>query len=188
MRFPLFDLGLDEAPDRGASWSPAGNRLYVMAKPSAELARTIHGLDECAPQRDAGLLHSTVQLVGDRSWLTDADIEAACRHLARVRYAPFLMLFDRIEGGSTMSLSGGSRNCAAQDFRLAILDALFGHFQRLPSYDALPHMTIDDRGNGRPGRLLDQPIAWLVEEFMLVESVQGETRHILWGRWNLRED
>ena len=188
MRFPLFDFGLDEAPDRDGSWSRGGNRLYVMAKPAAELAHMIHGLDACAPERPAELLHSTVQLVGDRSWLTDADIEAACRHLARVRYAPFLMLFDRVEGGNTLALSGGSRNCAAQDFRLAILDALFGHFERLPVYNSPPHMTIDYRGLGRPGRLLDQPIAWLVEEFMLVESVQGETRHIEWGRWRLRED
>jgi len=48
-------------------------------------------------------------------------------------------------------------------------------------------MTLDHRG-GRPGRLLDQPIAWLVEEFVLVESVHGETRHLEWGRWRLRED
>lgn len=188
MRFPLFDLGVDEALHGGASWSPGRNKVYVMAKPAVELGRMIHGLDECAPHRPAELLHSAVQLVGDRSWLTDADLEAACRHLSRVRYAPFLMLFDRIEGGDTLALSGGTRNCAAQDFRLAILDALFGHFGRLPAYDSLPHMTIDYRGGGRPGRLLDQPIAWLVEEFMLVESVEGETRHVEWGRWRLRED
>jgi 2'-5' RNA ligase len=98
------------------------------------------------------------------------------------------MLFDRIEGGATMALSGGSRNCAAQDFRFAILDALFGHFERLPAYECTPHMTIDDSGSGRPGRLLAQPIVWLVEEFVLVESVHGETRHVEWGRWRLRED
>ncbi|HEY1124607.1 MAG TPA: hypothetical protein VGE65_03165 [Sphingobium sp.] len=188
MRFPLFDLDTLQSPGAAPSWSPGGSKLYVMAKPAPELARVVHRLDECADHRPPALLHSPIQLVGDRSWLTDADIAAACRHLSRVRYAPFLMLFDRIEGGERMMLSGGNRNCAAQDFRLAILDALFGHFERLPAYDATPHMTIDDHGRGRPGRLLDQPIAWLVEEFMLVESVQGDTRHVEWGRWRLRDD
>lgn len=187
MRFPLFDLGVDQRSHGASSWAPRDNMLYVMAKPPAQLQRTIGALAEVAGNRSPELLHTTIQPLGDRSWLTDADIAAACRRLSSVRYAPFIMLFDRIEGGDSMALSGGSRNCAAQDFRLAILDALFGHFRQLPAHHLDPHMTLDYRG-GRPGRLLDQPIAWLVEEFVLVESIHGETRHIEWGRWRLRED
>ena len=188
MRFPLSASSVDHLHDGSPSWALRENMLYVVAKPPAELARTISSLDEVSRNRPLDLLHATIQPLGDRSWLTDADIEAACRRLSGVRYAPFLMLFDRLEGGKTMSLSGGSRNCAAQDFRIAVLDALFGHFERLPAWRLDPHMTIDHRADGRPGRLLDRPIAWLVEEFMLVESVHGETRHIEWGRWRLRED
>jgi hypothetical protein len=86
-----------------------------------------------------------------------------------------------------MSLSGGTRNYIAQDFRLAILDALFTHYERLPSYRLDPHMTLDYRGDRR-GRMLDRPIAWMIEDFSLIESVHGETRHIELGRWQLRED
>ena len=187
MRFPLFDLGVDQRDEKAASWVPRDNMLYVMAKPPVQLQRAIGALDEASRNRPPELLNTVIQPLGDRSWLTDADIAAACRRLASVRYAPFIMLFDRIEGGDSMALSGGNRNCAAQDFRLAILDALFGHFRQLPAHHLDPHMTLDHRG-GRPGRLLDQPIAWLLEEFVLVESVHGESRHLEWGRWRLHED
>lgn len=194
MRSPLFETDLDTRAEvvgagvDGAGWVPRGNAIYVMLKPSADLARNVRALDETIPGRPPDLLHTIIQPIGDRSWITDADIEATRRALARVRHAPFLMLFDRIEGGDSLSLRGGIRNCAAQEFRLVILDALFGHFERLPAYRLHPHMTVNDRGGGRPGRLLAQPIAWLVDEFVLVESVHGETRHVELGRWRLRED
>jgi len=202
MRFPLYHPAIDGPalagrPDAGASRAPRettvrDTMVSVMLKPSAELARSLAHLEDGARARPPELLHTVIQPVGDRSWLTDADIEAAGRALSRLRYSPFLMLFDRIEdrrveGGAGMALSGGTRNCAAQDFRLAVLDALFGHFRQLPSYRLHPHMTLDDRG-GRPGHLLDRPVAWLVEEFALVESVHGETRHVEHGRWRLRGD
>lgn len=187
MRFPLYHPEIAGRPDAGTRHAPRDNLVSVMLKPSAELARSLWALEESARSRPPELLHTIIQPVGDRSWLTDADLDAAGRALSRLRYAPFLMLFDRIEGGEDMALSGGTRNCAAQDFRLAVLDALFGHFRQLPAYHLHPHMVLDDRG-GRPGHVLDRPIAWLVEEFALVESIHGETRHVELGRWRLRED
>ncbi len=188
MRFPLFDADLaTQASGARASVPPRGNGIYVMLKASPALVRHVWDFEETARSRPPELLHMTIQPVGDRSWITDADIEATCAALSRLRYAPFVMQFDRIEGGETMSLSGGTRNYIAQDFRLAILDALFTHYERLPSYRLDPHMTLDYRGHPR-GRLLDRPIAWMIEDFSLIESVHGETRHIELGRWQLRED
>lgn len=188
MRLPLFDSGLDSPGNsRDLDWAPRGNPLSVMLKLSGDAMPGIWSLTERSRHRSAALLHTTIQPVGDRSWITDRDIEATKRILARVRYAPFLLLFDRIEGGETMALRGGNQNCVAQDFRLAILDALALHFRWLPGYRLDPHMTLDDRGDGRPGRLLTQPIAWFIEEFALVESSHGGTCHIEHGRWRLRE-
>ena len=61
----------------------------------------------CARTRPPELLHTLIQPIGDRSWITDADIEATRRALSRVRHGPFLMLFDHIEGGETLSLRSG---------------------------------------------------------------------------------
>lgn len=189
MRLPLFEIDLDALPTGNTiDWAPRGNPLSVMLKLSPDAMPGIWALDECAMHRPAGLLHTTIQPVGDRSWITDRDIEATKRILSRVRYAPFLLLFDRVEGGETMTLRGGNQNCVAQDFRLAILDALSSHFRWLPGYRLDPYMTLDDRSHGRPGRMLAQPIAWFIEEFALVESSHGGTCHIEHGRWRLRED
>jgi len=188
MRFPLFETGVETHAEGHAGWSPRGNPIHLMLKPPADLAERVARLDESQRSRPPEILHTLLQPVGDRSWITDADIEATRRALSRVRHAPFLMLFDRIEGGETMALRGGIQNCAAQEFRLVVLDALFSHYERLPTYRLDPHMIVHDRGEGRPGRLLAQPIAWLVDEVVLVETMLGETRHVELGRWRLTGD
>lgn len=188
MQFPLFgDSFVQQMPHDGDPYPDVlPNMLYVVLKPSVELGRAVWNFPETATSRPPELLHVTIQPIGSRNWITDADIDATRRALSRIRYAPFLMLFDRIEGGTSMALRGGIQNCVAQDFRLAVLDALSGHFRQLPRYDLRPHMTLNYRGEAH-GRLLDQPIAWLIEEFQLIESVHGETRHIEWGHWRLKE-
>ena len=188
MRFPLFDADLaTQAGGVRPGSTLRGNGIYVMLKASPALVRHVWDFEERSRCRPPELLHTTIQPVGDRSWITDADIEATCAALSRVRYAPFVLQFDRIEGGESMSLCGGSQNYVAQDFRLPILDALFTHYACLPSYRLDPHMTLDYRGDRR-GRLLDRPIAWMIEDFSLIESVHGETRHIELGHWQLRKE
>jgi len=188
MQFPLFGAAFSQQTphDAGPSDDLLPNMLYVVLKPTTELAKAVGSFSETATSRPPDLLHVTIQPIGSRNWITDVDIDAARRALSRLSHAPFLMLFDRIEGGNTMALRGGLQNCVAQCFRLAVLDALSGHFHHLPRYDLRPHMTLNYRGNSA-GRLLDQPIAWMVDEFQLIESVHGETRHIEWGRWRLQD-
>jgi RNA 2',3'-cyclic 3'-phosphodiesterase len=188
VQFPLFGAGFSrQSPHDAVPFQdPLPNMLYVVLKPAAELAKAVWNFPEAAASRPPELLHVTIQPIGSRNWITDVDIDATRRVLSRLRYAPFLMLFDRVEGGNSMALRGGIQNCVAQDFRLAVLDALSGHFRQLPRYELRPHMTLNYRGEAH-GRLLDQPIAWLIEEFQLIESVHGETRHIEWGRWRLRD-
>jgi 2'-5' RNA ligase len=45
-----------------------------------------------------------------------------------------------------------------------------------------PHVTINYRGDRLGSRKID-PIGWTVEEILLVESVVGQTRHIVHGCW-----
>lgn len=188
MKFPLFDhdLGVD-TPFAPATRDYRANSLSVMLKPPVDLAERLWRLPEASRFRPADMLHTVIQPIGDRSRITDAGIAATARALSRLRHAPFLMMFDRIEGGDSLALSGGDRNLAAQDFRLAVLDALCGSVGGLTRYDLHPHMTLNYRG-GTQDHLLDQPIAWMVEEFALVESTDGDTRHVEWGRWRLCED
>lgn len=185
MRIPLFDDFALNAHDGGPARFPTTNRVSVMVKPPAELADRIANFVTGA-DRPAALLHSVIQPLGDRNGLTGRHIENAARALSRLRYAPFLMQFDRISGGDGVALRGDLHdNCVALNFRDAVLDVLSDALGTLPAYRLDPHMMLDDRSD-RPGRLLDQPIAWLIEEFMLVESVESQNRHIVHGHWRLR--
>ncbi len=193
MLFPLYDSTHADPTDCAESATvrhdgALPNMLYIMVKPSVDLADMLGKYPEVQHDRPRQLLHTTIQPIGTRQWITDADIAACRKQLDRMRHAPFFLRFDRIASGRVTALRAGRLdNCAAQDFRVAILDALSGHFRRLHPYSLDPHMTLDYRG-GHRGRMLPQPVVWRVEEFQLVESVHGETRHIEWGRWRLCDD
>jgi 2'-5' RNA ligase len=48
-----------------------------------------------------------------------------------------------------------------------------------------PHVTLLYGGQPMPEKEIE-PISWLVEDFALIDSFIGETKHVEVGRWPLR--
>jgi 2'-5' RNA ligase len=61
-----------------------------------------------------------------------------------------------------------------------------GADRRLFDSSFTPHLTLFYGGDGVPERTLDRPIAWHVDEFSLILSLQGRRHYDIYGTWKLR--
>jgi RNA 2',3'-cyclic 3'-phosphodiesterase len=170
---------------RPTNRSPAKRILYVMAKPPSALADQIAALPRAWRSRSAELLHITVQPLFDLRSLPPEILPRAIAWCEALRSAPpFRVTLDCIrESASTVSLRGSAPGAAA--FHRAVRDALMRDGFPVPPYRFDPHVTIAYRPDGKGNEAI-APIAWDVEELLLVESVVGEARHVVHGRWPLQ--
>ena len=177
-------------------WSPAPrcdslslvrarNPIYVMAKPPPAVAAQIAALPRNDPGRGPDLLHVTLLLLFDLharpEWLP--PVIAA---LNAFEGQPFPLLFDRIEARKAVTLRSRAPLAEARSFQARLVRHLVEC--RVPltlGTTPEPHVTINYRGDRLGSRKMD-PIGWTVDEILLVESVVGQTRHILHGRCPLR--
>jgi 2'-5' RNA ligase len=179
---------------------PPTDRLFFALYPDAQTAQRIaavakqlkaeHGLRG----RPLALarFHVTLHFFGDHLGLPQALVDGLVSAASELRHDPFDVAFDH-----AMSFTGRPRKrplvLRGGDDGLA---ALMGFRQ------ALGH-TIERRGLGRlvdarftphvtllyDGQLLRaqpvEPITWRVREFVLVDSLIGQTRHVPLARWTL---
>ena len=125
-------------------------------------------------------LHATVQPLGYRRMLSDATISKARFAAESLVHPPFHVVFDRLNGGK---LEGSEPIKGFLAFRASLQTELAKHMA-LRKHSTSPHITLVYRA--APASCQVDPISWLVEEFMLIESFQGEGRHEELGRWKLR--
>jgi 2'-5' RNA ligase len=113
--------------------------------------------------------------------------EEAAEVAASIRCAPFPVMFDRLVAGATSMLLvpsapldrlrmfrerlGFTLMRSGLPFRLA------GQFR--------PHITLL-YGNDLTFETEIDPVIWTVEEFVLIDSPVGKTKHVEIGRWPLR--
>jgi 2'-5' RNA ligase len=50
-----------------------------------------------------------------------------------------------------------------------------------------PHLTLFYRTHACPAEEPVEPIAWHVDRFLLIRSLQGQGKHIIEGEWPARE-
>ena len=187
------DLFSPQAGERG----PEGglSHIFFAIRPPPELALEIHRFAETerrerdlhgrvlAPER----LHVTAVPVGPYS---PEIVHDTLRAADRVSTPAFDMVLDgagsypRREGGSPYILTpSGSTGFAAM--QTAIHSALRGgmaHRGKLYS----PHMTLLYDREERPERPIP-PFRWRVREFVLIQSLVGQTIHRELGRWSLAD-
>lgn len=90
------------------------------------------------------------------------------------------------DGG--LALSGSGKGVTAlrrfqKDLGAAMDDVGIGHLKR----DAFrPHVTLL-YGNEPIASADISPIWWTVRDFVLVRSIQGKSRHVVLGNWQLHE-
>jgi 2'-5' RNA ligase len=144
---------------------------------------------------EAARFHITLHHLGDHAGLP-GDLVAAARTAAeRVSAPAFEVVFDtavsfagrsRKPGKKPFVLRGGEGLAAVVDFQQHLGEAMRATVAgRYAEARFTPHVTLvyDDREVAQ--RPVD-PIGWTVNEFVLVHSLIGQTKHIVLGRWPLR--
>jgi 2'-5' RNA ligase len=108
---------------------------------------------------------------------------------ASVRMRPFVVAFDRIDSWRgrrrPLVLLGGEGVIGVSMLYEAIHNALTEvGIVRGPPPDFNPHLTLlRDRRESPAGFIA--PVVWRVREFVLIDSLYGQGRHVVLGRWRL---
>ncbi|GAC1413113.1 MAG: 2'-5' RNA ligase family protein [Burkholderiaceae bacterium] len=137
-----------------------------------------------------GRLHVTLSHLGDYLGLPEGIVAAAIKAAARVRAAPFDVVFDR-----AMSFHGRPRNrplvllgndgvAALAAFQQTLGRALRKAGLAAANLHYTPHVTLLYDNRFVPLGIIE-PIRWTVNEFVLVHSLLGRTRHVPLARWSL---
>lgn len=106
---------------------------------------------------------------------------------ASIAADPFRMALDQISGGtSSIALCPRRKNGALQRIHKEISMALSrAGIPERSAYRFNPHVTLG-YPVGQPFSRAISTVNWSVDEFILVHSHVGLTRHDLFGRWPLR--
>jgi RNA 2',3'-cyclic 3'-phosphodiesterase len=183
------------------------DRLFFALFPTSEAAKQIshvsqqlrdeHGLTGKSLSNDR--LHVTLHHVGDYAGgLPDGVVDSAQEAGSKIEMTAFDVTFDR-----AMSFAGSPRNkpfvLRGDESRAGGLAALMA-FQKTmylamcraglqgPRANAkfAPHVTLMYESQGVPEQAVE-PIRWSAHDFVLVQSLLGQTKHIHLGRWPLKQ-
>lgn len=132
---------------------------------------------------DTDRLHLTLHHLGEfADQVPQSLLPSAQEAAATVKTAPFDVIFDRIGGTrDRLLLRASDKLTALRDFRQALSTALVKAGLRR-DIDFNPHVTLSYDSGDIPETLI-QPIGWSVREFVLVESLLGQHKHIRHGVW-----
>ena len=164
----------------------ARNPLYIMAKPPPAVAARIAVLPRSDTSRGPDLLHVTLMSLFDLHAAPPEWLPLVIAALDAFDGLSFPLTFDRIEVRKAVTLRTRAPLVEARAFQAALVRCLIDHRAPLMlGTTPEPHITINYRGDRLGNRKID-PISWTVEEMLLIESIVGQTRHIVHGRWPLR--
>lgn len=141
----------------------------------------------------ANRLHVSLYAPGNHAYSLQAIVAIASEAAASIRMPPFEVRFDRV-----LSFSGRPNNrplvllgtdgvAALMTFQQVLSTTMrrvgLGDGQANQRFN--PHVTLlyDSRGVAEQAV---EPICWTVREFYLVDSLVGQSRYVLRGRWPLR--
>ncbi|CAB3759061.1 2'-5' RNA ligase family protein [Paraburkholderia solisilvae] len=124
--------------------------------------------------------------------LPQAVVARAIRAASTVSANSFAVAFDRAENfhGRPLVLRAHEGGLALIAFRFALGKALeSAGFAGRSSAPFTPHVTLAYRNPREAKRRfverLDEPVSWTVQDFVLVHSLLGRSRHIALARWPL---
>ncbi|MDR7331917.1 2'-5' RNA ligase family protein [Roseateles asaccharophilus] len=179
----------------------AGHKLFFALRPDEETARRIarvvtaeHEARGLLPRlRPHHIFHITLHYFGYFDGEPDAHVVAgASRAAAELVRPAFDLHFDRFASWGDhrarhhpFVLTGGQGLEAVRELRDALVERLKAHGFAAPDRDYEPHLTLRYDKHPAPTWALDLP-GWLAAEFVLVKSVQGQTRHDVLRGWPLQ--
>lgn len=158
--------------------------LYLMIKPPAAVAARIDALPRNDRRRGADLLHMTLAAFVDLAKAPAGFLELVIRGLDDFGAGAFPVRFDRIECREATTLRSSAPLAAAWEFQRQLAEYFEQHGFREFNLPPELHVTINYRSDGLGVEAID-PVEWTATEMLLVESVTGQMRHIVHGRWPL---
>jgi len=181
----------------GPAARPIVHNLYFALKPDAEMGdqvfrRAVRYQRRCgltASPTPSERLHISLNGLGAYVQAPDHRIAEAMQAASSVRMRPFLVAFDRIASWKgqprPLVLLGGEGVIGVSMLHAAIHTALAraGIVHGAPP-ELNPHLTLLRDRRESPARFI-APVSWTVCEFVLVDSLYGQGRHDILGRWLL---
>jgi RNA 2',3'-cyclic 3'-phosphodiesterase len=186
--------------DRMNVQRPRRHGILLLAFPAAPVAAEISRRTEryCARRGLSGRplladrLHITLFGLGEYPELPERLVRKATEAAAAVESAPVAMTFDRLltfrqnTNAQPLVLSGGDGLAELHRFRQKLALALAGvGLKKFAKSSFTPHMTLLYDPRTIDPRVID-PVRWTLTEFVLVDSLRGETKHVQLARWPLR--
>jgi 2'-5' RNA ligase len=170
---------------------PARHNLFFAVRPAAEerarIGDLIGGLRIGGVPMRLDRLHITTLSLVMNDIMPDGLAQEAAEIAASIRMPSFRVIFDRLAGGNRSALLLPSEPLEAlRMFRERLGFALMRAgiaFEQGGRFS--PHVTLLYGGQPMP-EIEIEPISWLVEDFVLIDSFIGETKHVEIGRWPLR--
>lgn len=143
-------------------------------------------------RRPTELLHVTLNPVGAYLDLPSDVLSAAIEVGSSVEAAPFEVTFDRVS-----SFRGTDRHplvlrCSHRIAELMTLQKTLGAALQSIGLGPgnrsgfTPHVTLLYDRQSVPEAGIDEPITWIVRDFVLVHSLYGLSEHVHCARWPLR--
>lgn len=146
------------------------------ARQAAWNLRTRHHLKSW-PRRKS-LMHVSLRHIGDFNGFPGGLVEKVTEAAASVRTRPFEVEFDQVTSfRHCIVLVGDEGVVGVRRLENEIGEALERGQIREPSRHFSPHVTLMYDQTVIPTERLRQPVRWKVEEFVLIHSLLGESRH-----------
>lgn len=165
-------------------------RLFFALRPSPMVARQTDYLAERLARGARRILpehqHMTLAVTADYVDYPYAMIKALLRAGTTVMAEPFDLALDRLSfSNRSAALRPSSSVPRLKALQRSIIEAMRGVGVALrPGWSFSPHQTLFYR-EGRPGQKRIEGLHWQVEQFALLCSHVGHTRHETLGTWPL---
>ncbi len=164
------------------------DRLIFLIRPSADAARCIVRLGSSGPPVQAGMLHITLNHLGDYHGLPAGIVAQAQKAGDAIVAEPFSIALNRVmnfkRGIAVLSGDADIGGVVAFQRTLGVAMTKAG-LGRLVDSGFTPHVTISYSDPKIDERMVD-PIGWTVDELLLIHSLIRRTKHKVLGRWPLR--
>lgn len=176
------------------------HRLYFALHPDAEAAEAIAALTGDLRRRwglagwpvPPDRLHISLNFVGKSTAPPPVEVIAQASAVAStVRGRPFAVGLDRVAsfrgdpGRRPLVLLSDDGVVGVHALHATLHKALAdAHMRPRKEPVIVPHLTLLRDPAEAPETFVD-PVQWMVREFVLIHSVQGQGRHNVMGRWTL---
>ncbi len=139
------------------------------------------------------LLHITLYEIGAFHDIPEEIAFAAMQAASTIGKSSFQVAFDRaVSFGSKdnrpLVLWNKDGNAELKALHRELDDAMrMTGFKRIGEKSVEPHMTLLYRGHLVPEIMLEEPVTWTAKDFVLINSLQGQSIHDHLCYWTLRD-